>query len=338
MDNLNNKNQSLIDDEDALREAASCLQDYLKVHSKSTRHFVILQFLADNTLKHLDEGKTCHFNNVAIKDAVVRNTETDPSAWISPLWKTLVTATLPGLEEGLITFAQSKGHNHYPWVNKREGGGAGNQTLYFLEARKVNVVDKNALLLNSKVKNDVTYIPAVNVLPSWWAKWLFNQNNSANGWRKMIYVFYPMIPIIFSLLFFLAVWLVNINKNTPISAQDIASFTLILAMFFYCRHILRTWLHLMEDQIIMAPDNLLSMAERDVWLVLVSTYDERTKKKTKALRLVKYASQCPICKAEILLDKGEPDFPRRIVGRCQESPREHVYSFDRALKAGYKLR
>lgn len=53
---------------------------------------------------------------------------------------------------------------------------------------------------------------------------------------------------------------------------------------------------------------------------------------------IKYASQCPVCEAEVLLDKGEPDFPRRIVGRCQESPREHVYSFDRVTKTGMRLR
>jgi hypothetical protein len=58
----------------------------------------------------------------------------------------------------------------------------------------------------------------------------------------------------------------------------------------------------------------------------------------KRARMIKYAGTCPICAAQVLLDKGEPDFPRRIVGRCQESPREHVYSFDRATRTGYHLR
>ena len=53
---------------------------------------------------------------------------------------------------------------------------------------------------------------------------------------------------------------------------------------------------------------------------------------------MKYLGECPICGAEVLLDKGEPDFPRRLVGRCQESPREHIFSFDRVTKAGMKLK
>lgn len=39
----------------------------------------------------------------------------------------------------------------------------------------------------------------------------------------------------------------------------------------------------------------------------------------------------------IKLDRGEADFPRRIVGRCEEHPREHVFSFDRMLKRGELL-
>jgi hypothetical protein len=36
----------------------------------------------------------------------------------------------------------------------------------------------------------------------------------------------------------------------------------------------------------------------------------------------------------VKLDRGEPDFPHRIIGRCEEHPREHVFSFDRSSKRG----
>ena len=38
------------------------------------------------------------------------------------------------------------------------------------------------------------------------------------------------------------------------------------------------------------------------------------------------------------LKDGEPDYPRRLVGRCHESPREHVFSFDRVTRRGCVLR
>jgi len=58
----------------------------------------------------------------------------------------------------------------------------------------------------------------------------------------------------------------------------------------------------------------------------------------RLIRLVRYSAPCPICGTTIYLDKGEPDFPRRLVGRCNESPREHVYSFDRVTQKGSVLR
>ncbi len=107
-----------------------------------------------------------------------------------------------------------------------------------------------------------------------------------------------------------------------------------LGLAFYAKFKFYELIQLLEDRITMAPLKLLSTTEQAVCLELVTTTD----KKNKILRLVKYASQCPICQAEILLDKGEPDFPRRIVGRCKESPREHVYSFGRITLTGNKLR
>ncbi|NOS97994.1 MAG: hypothetical protein HOP25_05930 [Methylotenera sp.] len=316
----------------AVREAAICLQKFLSVHPpQNNRAYEILQFLANETIKRIDEGKDYRFNNKAIKASVLG--DSDSNSGISTQWNKLIDKILPEREEGFEIFAREHGLAYYAWLDKLEGGGSGNQALYFIVAKEVRTVAKASF-----PKADITYIPTVNVSPSWWAKWLFNENNLAVGWRKKIYVFYPMIPIVLSLLFFLAIWLVSVDKKTPISAQDVTSFTFMLAMFFYCKFILKNWLRLVEDRIVMAPDNLLSSTERDVSLELVSSRDEGNENKTKVLRLVKYASQCPICQAEILLDKGEPDFPRRIVGRCKESPREHVYSFDRITLTGNKLR
>lgn len=87
----------------------------------------------------------------------------------------------------------------------------------------------------------------------------------------------------------------------------------------------------------LAPDHLVSIGE---FGVCVELHKENFKDKSspRILRLVKYLAECPICGAEVLIDKGGPDFPRRLIGRCQESPREHIFSFDRITKTGNKLR
>ncbi|MBL8483485.1 MAG: hypothetical protein JNJ60_14905 [Rhodocyclaceae bacterium] len=89
----------------------------------------------------------------------------------------------------------------------------------------------------------------------------------------------------------------------------------------------------------MANDSPFAIEEPGVCLELATpSTPANGARPPRVLRLVKYAALCPIGSAQLLLDKGEPDFPRRIVGRCTESPREHVFSFDRATHSGDRLR
>jgi hypothetical protein len=134
------------------------------------------------------------------------------------------------------------------------------------------------------------------------------------------------------------VWLSLRYSKLPISSQDTLNIISLAIFVYFCRYLIRQIVSLLEDRLIMAPDFLIDMKEDNVCLELVSNKDENNNWLPRMFQLVKYASECPICQAEVLLDKGEPDFPRRIVGRCQESPREHVYTFDRATKTGFKLR
>ena len=54
--------------------------------------------------------------------------------------------------------------------------------------------------------------------------------------------------------------------------------------------------------------------------------------------LVRHWSTCPLCSGEVDLARGDPEFPGRLVGRCADSPAEHVFSFDPISLAGRSLR
>ena len=56
------------------------------------------------------------------------------------------------------------------------------------------------------------------------------------------------------------------------------------------------------------------------------------------LQLVRHFAVCPICAGEIELADGNPSFPGRVVGRCGDSPTEHVFSFDPTSLVGMALR
>lgn len=56
------------------------------------------------------------------------------------------------------------------------------------------------------------------------------------------------------------------------------------------------------------------------------------------LRLVRYVADCPLCGQEVSLRDGGLGRFNRLVGYCDEEPGEHVFSFDRKLRAGHWLR
>jgi hypothetical protein len=49
----------------------------------------------------------------------------------------------------------------------------------------------------------------------------------------------------------------------------------------------------------------------------------------KSIKAVRYVAKCPLCGGKVLATKGRLEFFGRIVGRCEEAPVEHAFSFDR---------
>lgn len=91
-----------------------------------------------------------------------------------------------------------------------------------------------------------------------------------------------------------------------------------------------------DKRIIMAPDILIGFREFGVQLEL--TRLDTAPGSASRLGLVRYAATCPICNARVQVESGGREFHRQLVGRCQESPDEHVYSFDRVTRSGTRLR
>jgi hypothetical protein len=71
--------------------------------------------------------------------------------------------------------------------------------------------------------------------------------------------------------------------------------------------------------------------------VLEDVRDLANAKAPKRIDLVKYTSECPICGGRVVVGSGGFRFWARLVGRCQRSPREHVFSFDHVTEVGSRL-
>lgn len=315
---------------------AQCLKDYLLVHGRNAQHYQILRFLADATLQRLSEGKQPWFNYLAIREAVTGETEGDASAWFGRHWKSISGDFRQKCEEGILKFASDKGLTVYPWIEKQESnGGAGNQVLISLVALPIpNGSSKTAKDLP---KHDIDYIPAEKLQLSWFGRWLFDKNQVAEGWRKGMLVWPNLAWFgIVGLLSVFLLYLMSLSAS-PLSTGDTIILIYIGLLAWYARYLIDRFCRLVDDRIVLASEHMVGFKEFGVCLELFKP-EGATADTPKRARMIKYAATCPTCSAQVLLDKGEPDFPRRIVGRCQESPREHVFSFDRATRTGYRLR
>lgn len=104
--------------------------------------------------------------------------------------------------------------------------------------------------------------------------------------------------------------------------------TVAIAAFAFVS--LRTWMHAIDDRLRPAPNELLDLV--DPAQIEILGYGQAAE-----WRLVRYTATCAVCAGEVRVLPGEPDFPRRMVGRCQQSHREHVFSFDRVTLLGGPL-
>lgn len=65
---------------------------------------------------------------------------------------------------------------------------------------------------------------------------------------------------------------------------------------------------------------------------------ERSENKTTVYHLVKFSGECKLCGGRVTVGRGGLAAPGRLVGRCQGSPREHLYTFDHVTRVGMPLR
>jgi hypothetical protein len=337
---MSNNQETTIDvgteQEPDLAVVARCLRDYLAVHAKTALTYQILRFLADESLKRLAEGKEACFNYLAIRQAVTGEMEGDASAWFSRYWKAFNGEFRQKCEEGIQIFAADQGLNFYPWISKRESdGGAGNQALISLVALPIPtqvLQNENAL-----PEHDIAYIPAENLQLSWWARWIFDKDQIAEGWRKWLLIWPTGVWLLFvGLASVLLLYLLSFS-NTPLTTRDTILLIYVGILAWLGRQSVDRFNRLMDDRMILASESMVGLKEFGVCLELFKPKGAASDEPKRA-RMIKYAATCPTCGAQVLLDQGEPDFPRRMVGRCQESPREHVFSFDRVTRTGYRLR
>lgn len=295
----------------------------------------VLAYIATRTFE-LGDDKT-EPERIATKDIYLdldANPNREPAAWMSPIWRNLEQRILPELTPRLQECCRVAGLNVFPSIAKAEG----RHSVYYLTAALLpdDVAKSEDLVSESQLPADALHYEADLTLKlSRLGCWLFSEGMRWTDGKRWGFLSWNLAILLLAGFLMLATWLVTVTSVTPLNARDL----LLLAILFVApwatlRHLEQSF-QLFDDRITLASELLLAWREAGATIEIIRSERDEI---PNTILVRRYTATCPVCGSMVKLDKGEPDFPRRIVGRCIESPREHVFSFDRVTRSGAPLR
>ncbi len=317
---------------------AKCLVSFIELLSSDKK---IHRFIHEIAKQTINKSKAGQDTSITTKELFLElfsgQNEANASSVLANIWKN-ISKLQDEVSVRLTEHAVNEfGLDVYPWIEKIDSdGGAGNLVRYRLIGIKVNkseVAGPNPY--RDKIAHDIEYTAVQDFKPSLAAKIFFGKSNEIIGYKKWIMIFIPFLLMIIYLLMIVA--LLYLLKQQTLATVSFYHLVLLAASVWFLLNKVKRFERFTDDRIIIASDFFMSWGEIAIVQELVTVEDQNKNFLYKKVQLTKYAALCSICNAKVELTKGEPDFPRRIIGRCKESPREHVYSFDRVTKLGNKL-
>lgn len=293
----------------------------------------VLTYLASQTTQSIREGKGVpRISTKAIYLDLGGNPKQQPSAWLSPIWNEIEERHYPEIELTLIDGCRRSGLTTYPTLEKDHGKSA----YYRIDVKPVPASSDEPICVEEELpKHAIRYKRDLSLTLSWLGKLFFSKGLRWTPFKRYSYVTWQLLFMFAVVAFDLLLWLLIWYSTPPLSGQELVVISMAIGMpigaYWHFRDIFR----LFEDRIMIAPDWMLAIKE---YGATVEINRSKNSDEDSTILVQRYTSICPICGWMIKLDRGEPDFHRRIVGRCEEHPREHVFSFDRMTKRGKMLR
>lgn len=297
----------------------------------------VARALAEDALERLRNAKqAAEYNSANVADMVGHSvTPEDATRWLAGVWAKL-KRRLDEREAGMQDTAGQAHLPFYAWPRKTaSSGGAGNSSTYGIAFLPVPQVEGQA---EDPPSNGIAYVRDVTLRPAFWVRPLVEAGFALRGWRRNLFLAYGLGGMAIIGCILLVLWVIVTTQAARLPSGQLFTLLLLAGLVGWLGYTLfRPFWTLIDRRIIMAPDALVSLRERGVQL-------EASKEKLedgesiRIIRLVRYAGRCPICSEDVYLHDGRKEFPGRLVGRCDEHPAEHVYSFDRHTRVGKPLR
>lgn len=333
--------------EGGFREVLECFSDWLETLAPNgSKPYRILAALAQESLKKAEsERASRQFDARDITCAMGEEEGTNQSRWFEQHgnksqnewldWSATVERFMTLRAAALIEFARRRGLTQYPYPQRHPTrGGPGNRTTYEIVARPIQESDSGSEA--AQPENVIQYEASAvgSIKPAWFLRgWFRHGELRLTRWNRRLLILGFVGLVVFTYLITFGAYH-ELQKPEPLTRRDIAILiNLIVIPLATWLYLVRPFSRLLNDRIMRASDLLLAAP----YSAQMELYKDQ-EKQLRVIRFVRYTGTCLICGAEVELDKGEPDYPRRLVGRCSESPREHVFSSDRVSRRGKMLR
>ena len=251
-------------------------------------------------------------------------------------WNKL-TATWDSKIEGISQSLADDNFLLLPKLEKTEGGGTGRQSLYRIEwelrdEQDTATAPSRTIRPITSAARDIRYI-CEDIQDANAFSRFFTKGLELTGWKKAVYVTTICAPLLLGWLLFV-VFAFGMTVSVAIAPKTAINSVLSLAAIFWAVWVTvgPLW-ELPTKKLVIAPWWMQSI---DDDRLLEHRYPPRFP--VKSIKAVRYTATCPICGGKISAQSGGVEFWRRIVGRCEDAPVEHVYSFDHVSRSGYALR
>ena len=228
-----------------------------------------------------------------------------------------------------------------PVLAIKSGGGRSNSTEYrfeFIPLEKAPEPDANEGNADSVVKTTHDGSIHYQVEPartSLWVRWLTTVPQfHISSWRGRLLIGLMLLVLTWVLVSWLSAFL-SLWPDRPLSSRNLLTLMIAAAQTWLVWVIFSPLGSLPWRRVTLAPDLMLSSNQMFGQFRLI----RNSQKKTPGgwFSVVRHWSSCPICSADVDLRSGAPAFPGRLVGRCSDSPQEHVFSFDPVTLSGGSL-
>lgn len=236
--------------------------------------------------------------------------------------------------EGVLEGLSDHGVQEVPQIMRLEGGGTGNPTRYkivwidgFENVGRGKAIDPQSTLQ----KEDIRYICEDIEDAGPFAR-LFTKGYEMVGWKKYLYLITILAPALICYLLLVSLVFGFTVKNIlgPAAISSAISFFIISFAAWYTMNPLYD---VPIKKITFAPWWMQSFENDRLIEFRISPDDQ-----TKSIKAVRYSANCPICDGKVYAKAGSWVFHGRVVGKCEDNPVEHVFSFDHITRVGKYLR